>query len=181
MADQHRNTAIAGDEVVDLEDKDLYFESQFAFGQAKDDAVLALHAMETAAFSLGLGAAIMAAIISHTREVIELLNLPELTYTILGIALGIPDEPVPSPATKPRLPKAAQFFDNTYPTHEEGVQPAPQINEFDKQVADFYRECIGAARPRSRHGSPADPSDTDYPIESPSLPSPAAKDSISDH
>lgn len=145
VADQHRNAAIARDEGVDLEDKDLYFDSQFAFGQAKDDAVLALHAMETAAFSLGLGAVIMAAIISHTREVIELLNLPELTYPILGIALGIPDEPVPSPATKPRLPKAVQFFDNTYPTHEEGVQLTPQINEFDRQVADFYRERGGAA------------------------------------
>lgn len=145
MADQHRNADIAGDEGADLEDKDLYFDLQFAFGQTKDDAVLALHAMETAAFSLGLGAAIMAAIISHTREVIELLNLPELTYPILGIAFGIPDEPVPSPATKPWLPKAVQFFDNTYPTHEEGVQLAPQINEFNKQVADFYRERGGAA------------------------------------
>ncbi|KAA8819441.1 NADPH-dependent oxidoreductase [Bifidobacterium rousetti] len=145
VADQHRNTRIAHEEGVDITSDDLYFNSPAAFGQAKDDAVLALHAMETAAFSLGLGAVIMAAIVMHTREVIELLHLPKLTYPILGIALGVPEEPVTAPATKPRLPKDTQFFDNTYPTADEERLLDPQLNEFDKQVAEFYRQRGGAA------------------------------------
>lgn len=60
----------------------------YRFTQAQNDAVLALHAMETAAYSLGLGCVILGSLLNDVPALIDLLNLPEYTYPVLGIAIG---------------------------------------------------------------------------------------------
>ena len=42
---------------------------------------------------------------------IDVLNLPEYTYPVLGLAIGKPDQ---NPTVKPRMPHTMQFFENTY-------------------------------------------------------------------
>lgn len=95
--------------------------------------MLALHAMETAAESLGLGCVILGSLLNDIPQLIDLLNLPEYTYPVLGLAIGKPDQ---TPAVKPRMPRAMQFFENTYPADAEAV--LDQLPAFDEQVHQYY-------------------------------------------
>lgn len=105
----------------------------YRFTQAQNDAVLALHAMETAAYSLGLGGVILGSLLNDIPALIDLLNLPEYTYPVLGLALGKPDQ---EPTLKPRMPRSMQFFDNTYPADADGM--LEQLPDFDNKVHQYY-------------------------------------------
>lgn len=95
--------------------------------------MLALHAMETAAYSLGLGGVILGSLLNDIPALIDLLNLPEYTYPVLGLALGKPDQ---EPTLKPRMPRSMQFFDNTYPADDDGM--LEQLPDFDNKVHQYY-------------------------------------------
>lgn len=107
--------------------------SSTAFTQAQNDAVLALHAMETAAYSLGLGCVILGSLLNNIPGLIDVLNLPEYTYPVLGLAIGKPDQ---NPTVKPRMPRTMQFFENTYPADADGV--LDQLPAFDEEVHRYY-------------------------------------------
>lgn len=55
--------------------------------------------METAAYSLGLGCVILGSLLNNIPGLIDVLNLPEYTYPVLGLAIGKPDQ---NPTVKPR-------------------------------------------------------------------------------
>jgi len=88
VADQHRNYRIA--EAKGVAENDITYGTSFMLAQAQNDAVLALHAMETAAESLGLGGVILGSLLNNIDELIDLLHLPEHTFPVLGLALGHP-------------------------------------------------------------------------------------------
>ena len=110
---EHRNAAIAARKGVEVASDAFTLNGSYRFTQAQNDAVLALHAMETAAYSLGLGCVILGSLLNDVPALIDLLNLPEYTYPVLGIAIGKPDQ---EPAIKPRMPRSMQFFENEYPS-----------------------------------------------------------------
>ena len=56
VADEHRNAIIAESKGVPTDSDTYGLAGSYRFSQAQNDAVLALHAMETAAYSLGLDA-----------------------------------------------------------------------------------------------------------------------------
>lgn len=95
--------------------------------------LLALHAMETAAYSLGLGCVILGSLLNNIPGLIDVLNLPEYTYPVLGLAIGKPDQ---NPTVKPRMPHTMQFFENTYPADADGV--LDQLSAFDEEVHRYY-------------------------------------------
>ena len=64
---------------------------------------------------------------------IDVLNLPEYTYPVLGLAIGKPDQ---NPTVKPRMPRTMQFFENTYPADADGV--LDQLPAFDEEVHRYY-------------------------------------------
>lgn len=133
VADEHRNARIAAAKGVDVHSSDFTLTSSYRFSQAQNDAVLALHAMETAAYSLGLGCVILGSLLNDVPGLIDALNLPEFTYPVLGLAIGKPDQ---KPALKPRMPRSMQFFENTYPADStEVLAPLP---EFDAAVHRYY-------------------------------------------
>ena len=109
IADQHRNYRIA--EAKGVAENDITYGTSFMLGQAQNDAVLALHAMETAAESLGQPA-----------------------YP-LGLALG---HPAQQPQLKPRMPRNLQFFDNAYPADSENPDILAQFTDFDVTVHQYY-------------------------------------------
>ena len=133
ILDEHRNAAIARSKGVDTTSDEFTLNGSYRFAQAQNDAVLALHAMETAAYSLGLGCVILGSLLNDVAALIELMNLPEYTYPVLGLAIGKPDQ---EPAIKPRMPRAMQFFDNTYPSDDDATL-AP-LAAFDKSVHEYY-------------------------------------------
>lgn len=105
VLDEHRNAAIAASKGVETASDEFTLNGSYRYTQAQNDAVLALHAMETAAYSLGLGCVILGSLLNDVPALIDLLNLPEYTYPVLGLAIGKPDQ---DPALKPRMPRSMQ-------------------------------------------------------------------------
>ena len=128
VADQHRNLKIAEKANADttiLRSFDKFLASTF-------DVAIAAEAIVTAGESMGLGSTIMGSILNHTQRVINLLNLPELTFPLLGIAIGHPAE---QPDLKPRLPQPLMHFSNQY------ALPADfdtQLAAYDATTAAYY-------------------------------------------
>lgn len=118
---------------IDPASDEFHLKYSYRFTQAQNDAVLALHAMETAAYSLGLGCVILGSLLNNIPGLIDVLNLPEYTYPVLGLAIGKPDQ---NPTVKPRMPRTMQFFENTYPADADGV--LDQLPAFDEEVHRYY-------------------------------------------
>ncbi len=133
VLDEHRNATIASTKGVDTASDAFTLNGSYRYSQAQNDAVLALHAMETAAYSLGLGCVILGSLLNDVPALIDLLKLPEHTYPVLGLAIGKPDQ---DPAVKPRMPRSMQFFENEYPDSDETLLTG--LNEFDAAVHQYY-------------------------------------------
>lgn len=133
VLDEHRNAAIAAHKGVEVTSDAFTLNGSYRYTQAQNDAVLALHAMETAAYSLGLGCVILGSLLNNVPALIDLLKLPQYTYPVLGIAIGKPDQ---EPTVKPRMPRSMQFFENEYPNNEETLLSG--LDEFDNEVHQYY-------------------------------------------
>lgn len=84
VLDQYRNSLIAQSEGVAVDSDEFTLKNSYRFSQAQNDAVLALHAMETAAESFELGTVILGSILGNIPELVKLLALPKYTYPVLG-------------------------------------------------------------------------------------------------
>lgn len=76
---------------------------------------------------------ILGSLLNDVPALIDLLNLPEYTYPVLGIAIGKPDQ---EPAVKPRMPRSMQFFENEYPSSDEKLLSG--LDSFDAEVHKYY-------------------------------------------
>lgn len=161
VIDEHRNARIAERKGIDPASDEFHLKYSYRFTQAQNDAVLALHAMETAAYSLGLGCVILGSLLNNIPGLIDVLNLPEYTYPVLGLAIGKPDQ---NPTVKPRMPRTMQFFENTYPADADGVRPAARLRRGSSPVLRSApsRPSGGRLQRSGRHDQPAgcQPSDT---------------------
>ena len=136
VADEHRNAIIAESKGVSTDSDTYGLAGSYRFSQAQNDAVLALHAMETAAYSLGLGCVILGSLLNDVPGLIEALHLPQYTYPVLGLAIGKPDQ---APALKPRMPRELQFFDDVYPSDDDATESIKErIGAFDVSVHEYY-------------------------------------------
>lgn len=75
------------------------------------DAALAGQNALLAAESLGYGGVIIGLVRYKSEEVAELFNLPDYTYPVFGMALGLPNE---EHEVKPRLPLNQVVFEEEY-------------------------------------------------------------------
>ncbi|MCH4209098.1 nitroreductase family protein [Bifidobacterium sp.] len=133
LIDQHRNLRIAQELGVDVEGASLRSANLFFQGYA--DAVLAVHATETAAEAYGLGAVILGSIHNDIPRIIELLHLPKHVFPVLGLGLGYPAK---TPELKPRPPKERQYFDDVYPGDEQTPSMVEALSQYDREVHDYY-------------------------------------------
>lgn len=127
LVDMYRNQKIrqaAGKDDGLLHTTDL-------FQQASEDAILAVQNTLTAAESMGLGGVILGSIKNDPLKLIQVLNLPKMTFPILGLQVGVPDQ---KPQLKPRLPLQFIAFDNEY--HRDFQ--ASDLADYDKKVAQYY-------------------------------------------
>ncbi len=133
VLDEYRNMVIAREQ-GDAVDSDAFtLKTSYRFSQAQNDAVLALHAMETAAEALGLGCVILGSILNDVPRLIELFHLPKYTYPVLGLAIG---KPAQEPAVKPRMSGSLQFFDDRY--NDDPAFIMRNIAEFNEEVHQYY-------------------------------------------
>lgn len=134
VADEHRNERIAAAKGVDTASDEFTLDASYRFSQAQNDAVLALHAMETAAYSLGLGCVILGSLLNDVPGLVDALKLPKHTYPVLGLAIG---KPAQEPALKPRMPRSMQFFENAYP-NDMDARVQDELPAFDAAVHEYY-------------------------------------------
>lgn len=92
------------------------------------DAALAAENMIIAAHSLGYGSCVIGGIQSIVGELTTWLKLPEKTYPLFGLTIGIPAE---NPPMRPRLPIDILFHENSYRVYsEEDLERAFKSMEF---------------------------------------------------
>ena len=93
------------------------------------DAALADQNALLAAESLGYGGVIIGLVRYKSEEVAELFNLPDYTYPVFGMALGLPNE---EHEVKPRLPLNQVVFEEEY-----REQSTDAIEAYDCVQADY--------------------------------------------
>lgn len=98
------------------------------------DAAIATEAIVTAGESLNLGSTIMGSILNDAPRVIDLLDLPELTFPVLGLAIGHPTE---HPEQKPRLPQDLMHFTNGY---QALTADDARLVAYDQVIHDYYQQ-----------------------------------------
>ncbi len=103
---------------------------------ATTDAALSAQKAYIAAQSMGLGGVIVGSVRNDLKKMDEILELPELVYSVFGMALGYPAE---DPGQKPRLPKDVIYKVDTY--DQEGDEE--RILEYDKLIKDYYTKRSG--------------------------------------
>lgn len=108
---------------------------------ASVDAGIALGTAITAAESLGLGIVPIGAVRKNPQTVIEMLELPQYTFPMVGLAIGHPKD---HSKQKPRMDTAAFRFDEKYDKNR-----LPElINKYDEQIAKYLDE-IGREQEKS--------------------------------
>ena len=103
------------------------------------DAVLAAERMVGAAESLGLGICYIGSLRNDPPAVAELLGLPERTFALFGLCLGVPaPESGAKERIKPRLGPEMVW-------HRERYNSDLDVSEYDARLAAFYaREGMNA-------------------------------------
>ncbi|WP_390407298.1 nitroreductase family protein [Lacticaseibacillus jixiensis] len=112
------------------------FSNWNAFLAGVFDATLAVQNTLLAAESQGLGGVILGSILNDPQQMIDLLHLPDHTFPLLGLAIGVPDQ---DPEAKPRLPKAAVFGVDGYPE-------AGGLQDYDTTLGAYYAHRSGNPR-----------------------------------
>ncbi len=114
-------------------EKQVIHESLEGYTVGAVDGGIALGTLMTAARSLGLGVVPIGGFRRDPQAVIDLLDLPPLTFPLAGVAIGH----VNTPATqKPRLPTSSFRHDESY----QAQALAPAILAYDRNLLDYWRE-----------------------------------------
>lgn len=102
------------------------------FREGFTDAVLMIQSMSLAAESLGLGVAHLGSVLNDYGRLIDVLELPRLTFPVLGMILGYPDQ---SPQLKPRMGKHLRVMTDVY---REPASWLDELEEYDARMRTYY-------------------------------------------
>lgn len=128
IVDQYRNNQIAKEKNCFVEtagDMDRFF-------AAFTDACIMAQNIVIAAESMGLGTVYLGSILNDSERICKLLKLPKLTFPVIGLGLGYPNQ---NPQIKPRMEMKLRFFENTYKVFESYLD---QVEEYDKEMRTYY-------------------------------------------
>ena len=93
---------------------------------------IAIEAAVVAAESLGMGTVPIGDVRKNAREIIGELQLPKYVFPMLGLCIGYPAN---TPGFKPRFPKQAVFFEETY-----NADLKDGLAEYDTLYAQYLKE-----------------------------------------
>lgn len=128
IVDQYRNMQIAkekGYEAEGARDMDRFF-------SAFTDACITVQNVVNAAEAVGLGAVYLGSILNDPAKICEILKLPELTFPVVGLGIGYPNQ---SPQLKPRMNMELRVFEDGYKTFDNYLQ---EIKEYDEEMTTYY-------------------------------------------
>ncbi len=101
------------------------------FFQGLDDTLLTWQNVANAVESMGLGYVPLGTIDDHPLAMLDVLDLPKLTFPALGMQVGVPDQ---EPQLKPRLPLEFTTFENYYPRDF----TVDKLKDYDQVVTTYY-------------------------------------------
>ncbi|MFD1484640.1 NADPH-dependent oxidoreductase [Lacticaseibacillus baoqingensis] len=137
VIDQHRAALLAKQpQLQELGSTDKFL-------QGASDALLAAQNTVNAAESLGLGTVLLGSILNDAKRLIALLHLPTLTFPIIGLIVGYPDQKTQA---KPRMPQAAMHFTNGYNLPAQFQQ---DMQAYDEVIAHYYATRLTNQRAES--------------------------------
>lgn len=128
IVDQYRNLNIAKEKDCNEEsirDMDRFF-------SAFTDACITAQNVVNAAESLGLGTVYLGSIHNDTKRICEILKLPELTFPVVGLGIGYPNQ---SPQLKPRMDMKYRVFENEYKTFDSYLE---ELKDYDEEMTTYY-------------------------------------------
>lgn len=128
IVDQYRNTEILKNKGVnpgESNDMDRFF-------SAFTDACLTAQNMVNAAESMDLGTVYLGSILNDSEKICEILGLPDLTFPVLGLGIGYPNQ---APQLKPRMNMKLRVFEDTYEKKENYME---EIKEYDEEMKEYY-------------------------------------------
>ncbi len=128
IVDQYRNSQIAKEKksvAVYAGDMDRFF-------SAFTDACIMAQNVVVAAESIGLGTVYLGSILNDSEKICELLGLPELTFPVIGLAFGYPNQ---SPQLKPRMDMRLRVFENGYGFLGSYLD---EIKDYDEEMRTYY-------------------------------------------
>ncbi|MDO5689760.1 MAG: nitroreductase family protein [Tissierellia bacterium] len=102
------------------------------FFQGFTDAVLAAQNLTVAVESLGMGAVYFGSILNDPAKIVELLGLPELTFPVLGVGFGVPNQ---DPQHKPRIPIEDKVFENAYEIYDSYTD---RLADYNQEMKTYY-------------------------------------------
>ncbi len=102
------------------------------------DAALAMQSAVVAAQACGLGSCCVGyARTANPQRIAEILQLPQGTFVVCALTLGIPRE---SPDLKPKQPLSLVIHRNHYRTDD----MSPELIEYDRTVSEYNRTRSGS-------------------------------------
>ena len=110
------------------------------------DVALVAQNMAVAAEDMGYGIVYLGSLRNDVARVREILNLPDYTFPLFGMAVGEPSEDE-SGSPKPRLPFEHVFHENQYNADKE--QQLTQIKQYDKDIQEYYEKRTQGKRSES--------------------------------
>ncbi|WP_103660664.1 NADPH-dependent oxidoreductase [Lactobacillus sp. HT06-2] len=120
------------------------------FFQAMEDTLLAYQNVANAVESMGLGYVPLGTVNDHPLKMLETLNLPKLTFPVLALQVGVPDQ---EPQLKPRLPLKFTCFEEDYPTdfnvkdladYDQVVTTYYDLRDSNRRIDSFTKQITGA-------------------------------------
>jgi nitroreductase len=136
IVDAHRNARIArsqgygGEECRDMD----------RFFSGYTDAALAAQNLTNAVESLGMGAVYFGSILNDAEAIIDILRLPDLTFPVVGVGFGYPNQ---DPQLKPRMAPKLKVFENVYALPDDFDE---EIAAYDEQMRTYYDTRAGGRR-----------------------------------
>ena len=128
LVDAYRNSRLAREQGIEgtaERDSDRFF-------QGWTDASLAAQNVVAAAEMAGFGTVYFGSILNNVPKMIELLGLPELTFPMLGLGIGVPAQ---EPQLKPRMPKEANIFEDQYKVFDSYLE---LLEDYNEEMSQYY-------------------------------------------
>lgn len=138
IVDQHRNQAIALEKraaeskVTKHHDTELHAADMDRFFQGFTDACITAQNVLVAAEAMGLGVVYLGSILNDSQRLCQLLALPQLTFPVVGLGIGYPNQ---HPDQKPRMKRELRVFENQYQVFDQYLKV---IQSYDEEMENYY-------------------------------------------
>lgn len=128
IVDNYRNWQIAREKGYfeeSAKDMDRFF-------SAFTDACLTAQNVVNTAEAMGLGTVFLGSILNDSARLCEILELPELTFPVVGLGIGYPNQ---NPQLKPRMDMKLRVFENRYTRFDNYLE---EIKNYDEEMTTYY-------------------------------------------